>query len=147
MERVYLALGSNLGNKERNLDTAISLLVTEFASYIFSQIDESSVFKSEPMGFESENSFVNKAISFITNLEPSDILKVCKYVEEKMGRELKEPQFDASGKRIYEDRIIDIDILLYGSRVVDTPDLKIPHPGLKDRDFFQVPLKEIYSEE
>lgn len=146
MERVYLLLGSNLGNKERNLSTAISLLVTEFASHIFSQLDESGVYESEPVGFESDNMFVNQAISFITDLCPQDILKVCKYVEKKMGRNVHEPRYDGNGNRIYEDRIIDIDILLYGKQTVNEPDLIIPHPGLKDREFAQIALKDIYQE-
>ncbi len=143
MERVYLLLGTNLGNKKANLEIAISLLVSELSPYLFSEIVESSVHESEPWGFDSDEMFLNQAIAFDTTVSPMELLKVCKYVESKMGRDIKEPAFDAEGNRIYKSRVIDIDILLYGERVIDLPDLKIPHPGLPNREFAQIPLKEI----
>ena len=123
MDRVYLLLGTNLGDREKNLSCAISLLVTEMAPYLLSGITESSIYESEPWGFDSENKFLNQAIGFDTTLEPEQMLKICKWVEKKMGREVKEPEYDGEGKRIYHSRIIDIDILLFGDRKVDLPDL------------------------
>lgn len=143
MDRVYLLLGTNLGEKEQNLRCAISLLVTQMAPFLFSEITESSVYETLPWGFESKDSFLNQAISFETTLDPEQILKICKWVEEKMGREILEPEYDSEGKRVYHSRIIDIDILLFGDRVVDLPHLQIPHPDLYNREFALNPLNEI----
>ncbi|MBQ0006105.1 MAG: 2-amino-4-hydroxy-6-hydroxymethyldihydropteridine diphosphokinase [Alistipes sp.] len=141
--RAYLLLGSNMGQRERNLSTAISLLVTELAPYLFSEVFESSVRESEPWGFESQGKFLNQAIAFDTSVSPEDLLKVCKYVEHKMGRPLEEPLYDEAGNRIYRDRVIDIDILIFGDIRMETPELSIPHPRLEERDFAMIPLKEL----
>jgi len=141
--RAFLLLGSNMGSRERNLSTAISLLVTELAPYLFSEVFESPVHESEPWGFESAGKFLNQAIAFDTSVTPADLLKVCKFVEHKMGRPVDEPLYDEAGNRIYHDRIIDIDILLFGEMKVDTSDLIIPHPRLYEREFAMVPLKEL----
>jgi 2-amino-4-hydroxy-6-hydroxymethyldihydropteridine diphosphokinase len=140
--RVYLLLGTNLGNKELNLKTATSLLVTELAPYLFSDVNKSSILESEPWGFISADSFLNQAISFVTSVTPQQLLQVCKYVEKKMGR-VDEPLFDDNGERIYRSRIIDIDILLFGDLKIETPDLIIPHPRLYEREFALIPLREI----
>lgn len=142
-ERAYLLLGSNLGDRRRNLSTAVSLLVTELAPYLYSEVFESSVCESEPWGFESAGKFLNQAIAFDTSVIPEDLLKVCKYVEHRMGRPADEPLYDKDGKRIYHDRIIDIDILLFGDVKIDTPELTIPHSHLYEREFALVPLEEL----
>lgn len=141
--RAYLLLGSNTGQRETNLSTAISLLVTELAPYLFSEVFESSVRESDPWGFESQGKFLNQAIAFDTSVSPEDLLKVCKYVEHKMGRPIEEPLYDDAGNRIYRDRVIDIDILLFGDVRMETPELCIPHPRLEERDFAMIPLKEL----
>jgi len=144
--RAYLLLGTNLGDREKNLSVAVSLLVTELASWLFSDIRESSVYESEPCGFESSNRFLNRAIAFDTSVSPEDLLKVCKWVEKKMGRREDGPLYDAGGNRIYRDRVIDIDILVFGDVKMNTPDLTIPHPKLMEREFALKPLCEIYEE-
>lgn len=144
MERVYLLLGSDMGNRERNLQVAIALLINELAPFLGSDVKESSIHESEAVGFVSESTFYNQAISFKTSVSPTDLLKVCKHVEAKMGRPVEEPQYDASGQRIYKSRIIDIDILLYGSQTIDLPELQIPHPRLQEREFALIPLREIF---
>ena len=93
-----------------------------------------------------QNTFFNQAISFKTSVSPTDLLKVCKYVEAKMGRPMEEPQYDEQGNRIYKSRIIDIDILLYGNQTIDLPELKIPHPRLQEREFALIPLREIFTD-
>lgn len=143
LERVYLLLGTNQGNRERNLSTAVSLLVTEMAPYLFSGIAESSVLETEPWGFECEDRFLNQAIAFDTSLTALQILDLCQWVEEKMGRDRSLPQYDGQGKRIYRSRIIDIDILLYGERRIATPRLTVPHPRLAEREFALTPLREL----
>lgn len=146
MERVYLLLGSDMGDRERNLQVAIALLINELAPFLGSDVKESSIHESEAVGFVSENTFFNQAISFKTSVSPTDLLKVCKYVEAKMGRPMEEPQYDKQGNRIYKSRIIDIDILLYGNQTIDLPELKIPHPRLQEREFALIPLREIFTD-
>lgn len=146
MERVYLLLGTNMGNKERNLQTAIALLINEIAPFLGSDVNESSIHESEAVGFVSEETFFNQAISFKTSVSPLDLLKVCKHVEAKMGRPVEEPQYDKSGNRVYKSRIIDIDILLYGDQTVNLPELQIPHPRLQEREFALIPLREIFTD-
>lgn len=145
MERVYLLLGTNMGNKERNLQTAIALLINELAPFLGSEVKESSIHESEAVGFVADETFLNQAISFKTSVSPVDLLKVCKHVEAKMGRPIEEPQYDDAGNRIYKSRIIDIDILLYGSQTIDLPELQIPHPRLQEREFALIPLREIFT--
>jgi 2-amino-4-hydroxy-6-hydroxymethyldihydropteridine diphosphokinase len=133
-----------MGDRERNLQTAIALLINELAPFLGSDVKESSILESEAVGFVSENTFFNQAITFKTSVSPTDLLKVCKHVEAKMGRPIEDPQYDGQGNRIYKSRIIDIDILLYGHHTIDLPELKIPHPRLQERDFALIPLREIF---
>ncbi|MBR4975151.1 MAG: 2-amino-4-hydroxy-6-hydroxymethyldihydropteridine diphosphokinase [Bacteroidales bacterium] len=144
-KRVTLILGSNMGNREQNISIAISLLVTELASCIFSDVTESSLLESEPWGFEADTPFINQAISFVTSCPAEVLLKVCQYVEQKLGREEHSAEYDASGKRIYHSRIIDIDIVLYGDEKIDLPHLKIPHPQIWERDYAKKLLEELNS--
>lgn len=132
--RVYLILGSNMGDRKRNLSIAVSLLVTELAPYMFSDVQESDILENEPWGFQSDTPFLNQAVSFETTCPPEPLLEVCKYVERKMGR-TDSPEYDAEGRRVYHSRVIDIDIVLYGDRIVDLPHLKIPHPQIEERDY------------
>jgi len=131
MPTVYLGLGSNLGNKEGNLKKAIV-----FLRDLGKVISVSSFYQSKPWGFESENDFLNAAISIETSLSPFELLAGTQEIEKKMGRTSK-----SNGS--YSDRIIDIDILLYDDLALDTPELKIPHPLLQERDFVLIPLAEI----
>lgn len=143
-QRVYLILGSNMEDRRRNLSIATSLLVTELAPWLFSDVKESDVMETEPWGMpEGTEPFMNQAISFETTVPPEDLLKVCKWVEQKMGRPAHEPESDEAGRRIYRPRVIDIDIALYGDRTVDTPTLKIPHPQVKERDYAKHLLAQI----
>lgn len=132
MAFVYLGLGTNLGDKERNLNDAILKLFFEVGNIIC----QSGFYASEPWGFESENSFLNAVVLIETNLSPFDLLTKTQEIEKGMGRIYKTSQ-------TYSDRIIDIDILLYDNQIVDQPKLKIPHPQLVERDFVLIPLCEI----
>ncbi|MCR4823919.1 MAG: 2-amino-4-hydroxy-6-hydroxymethyldihydropteridine diphosphokinase, partial [Bacteroidales bacterium] len=76
---------------------------------------------------------------------PQTLLRICKRIEREMGRR-DAPEYDAEGRRIYHDRPIDIDILLYGDERVDTPDLQIPHPLMQQREFVMRPLREIFEQ-
>jgi 2-amino-4-hydroxy-6-hydroxymethyldihydropteridine diphosphokinase len=124
----YLSLGSNLGNREDNLDMALKLLGQRMRMG-----KVSSIYDTEPMGNTSQPRFLNLACEVFTHLTPEGLLALAKGIEGKMGRRGK------TG----ESRTIDIDILLYGDRVVETGDLVIPHPRMAERSFVLVPLTEI----
>lgn len=141
--RACLILGTNIGDRRANLAIAKSLIVTELASFLFSDLTESDVMETAPWGFEAETPFLNQAVSFMTDISPEDLLKVCQYVEQKMGRKPHEVRFGRNGERLYESRIIDIDIVLYGDETVDLPHLKIPHPQIKERDYARSLLSQI----
>lgn len=135
MALVYLGLGTNLGEKERNLNDAIISLSQELGFVIRS----STFYKSKPWGFESDNDFLNAVVLIDTNLTPFDVLSKTQEIEKSLGRTAK----TISG---YSDRLIDIDILLYDNLIIDQPTLKIPHPLIAERDFVIIPLTEIAPE-
>ena len=125
---VYLSLGSNLGNRQANLDMALKLL-----SERMRMGKVSSIYDTEPLGNTNQPRFLNLACEVFTRLAPEGLLALAKGIERKMGR------YSRSG----EPRIIDIDILFYGDKVMDTRDLVIPHPRIEERSFVLVPLAEI----
>ena len=125
---VYLSLGSNLGNRQANLDMALHLL-----SERMRMGKVSSIYDTEPLGNVNQPRFLNLACEVFTRLSPEGLLALSKGIERKMGR------YSRSG----EPRIIDIDIVLYGDTVLDTRDLVIPHPKMAERSFVLMPLAEI----
>lgn len=136
MAKVFLGLGTNLGDKKNNLLTA----VTNIEEKIGKVTSLSSFYETEPWGFESENSFLNAALCVETSLDPATILHIIKEIEIEMGRTQK------SVNKIYSDRPIDIDILLYDDLTMETDELTIPHPLMTKRDFVMKPLMEIAEE-
>lgn len=132
MALVYLGLGTNLGEKERNLNDAIISLSQEVGIVIRS----STFYASKPWGFQSDNDFLNAVVLVDTNLTPFDVLSKTQEIEKSLGRTAK----TING---YSDRLIDIDILLYDNLIIDQPTLKIPHPLIAERDFVIIPLSEI----
>ena len=131
--KVYFSLGSNLGDKEGNIREAICRI-----GELIGEVDrQSTLLATEPWGFESDNTFVNAAIRCTTSLSPFEILNITQNIERAMGRTLK----SVDGQ--YHDRIIDIDILIYDDLHITTPQLTLPHPLMKERDFVMIPLKEI----
>lgn len=133
MVTVYLGLGTNLGDKEANLRTAIYKLQERIGK----QVSLSSFYETAPWGFESDHSFLNAAIGLETSLSPIEILHITQEIEKELGRTKK------SVNGSYSDRLIDIDILLYDTLVLQTPELTIPHPLMTERDFVMKPLIEI----
>lgn len=133
MATVYLGLGTNLGDKEANLRTAIYKLQERIGK----QVSLSSFYETAPWGFESDHSFLNAAIGLETNLSPIEVLHITQEIEKELGRTKK------SVNGSYSDRLIDIDILLYDTLVLQTPELTIPHPLMTERDFVMNPLIEI----
>jgi 2-amino-4-hydroxy-6-hydroxymethyldihydropteridine diphosphokinase len=132
MATVYLGLGTNLGDKRANMTTATRLL----AERVGEVLALSTLYETQPWGFESENTFLNAAIALETRLDPFELLDITKQIELEMGRTEK-----SSGS--YKDRIIDIDILMYDDVVIQTDELTIPHPLMHKRDFVMIPLAEV----
>ena len=133
MPTVYLGLGTNTGYKKDNLTRAIELLSLALGRYT----SLSSFLETAPWGFESDNTFLNCVVSFETDLMPQELLVTTEKIERELGRTVK------SNGGIYHDRTIDIDILLYGSEIIKTPRLTIPHPLMHQRAFVLEPLAEI----
>ena len=130
---VYLGLGTNLGDKVKHLNDAISRISERVGQVVC----QSSFLETEPWGFESDHTFLNAVICCKTEKTPREVLLLTQQIERDMGRTHKS---DSVG---YADRIIDIDILLYDYLTVDEPDLKIPHPLMHQRDFVMKPLEEV----
>ena len=137
MHTAYLSLGTNLGDKEKNLLSAIS----EIERRIGPIRTQSAFLATEPWGFESENTFLNVAVCVETRLAPLDLLHVTQQIERDLGRTHK----SVGGQ--YHDRIIDIDILLYDDLHLATKELTIPHLHMYERDFVLIPLQQILNEE
>lgn len=129
--KVILALGSNLGDTEVNLNQCISLIGEKIGRVT----SVSDYYKNDPVDFESDHEFMNMCIEVSTNLPPLELLNVIKSIEFDMGR--------VKTISSYEDRIIDIDIVLYNELVLDKKDLIIPHPKYKRRDFVLSPMNQI----
>lgn len=131
MKTVYLGIGTNLGEREENLRQAITLI----GEHIGDITRVSSVYETEPWGFKSETTFLNLVVIAETELTPSGLLGRILMIEAMMGR-LRE----GTG---YKSRVIDIDILFFGSRIFENKALTIPHPKIQDRKFVLIPLAEI----
>ena len=129
--RVYLSLGSNLGNRQENLDRALKLLAERMR---LGKV--SSIYDTEAVGPVTQPRFLNLAAEAFTHLKPEGLLALVKGIEQKMGRYSKTGQ----------PRIIDIDIIFYGDQTVNTEDLTIPHPEMEKRSFVLIPLAEIAPE-
>jgi 2-amino-4-hydroxy-6-hydroxymethyldihydropteridine diphosphokinase len=129
--KAYFLTGSNIGNKQLYLNKANELIEKNTGKIIL----KSTVYETEPWGFESKNKFLNQALCIETNKSPEKILEIINNIEKEIGRERKEKQ--------WSDRIIDIDILFIDDLIIEKENLKIPHPLLHLRKFVLVPLAEI----
>ena len=135
---VYLGLGSNLGGREAVLLQAIKLIDERVGQVL----RRSSFIETEPWGFESEHRFLNAAVCCETALSPRQVLQATQQIERDLGK--RKCHATKRQKEInYQDRPIDIDILLFDDLIVDEPDLKIPHPLMHQREFVMRPLNEI----
>jgi 2-amino-4-hydroxy-6-hydroxymethyldihydropteridine diphosphokinase len=127
---VYLSLGSNVGDRTRNLNVAIAALPA--AEVNVKKV--SSFYETEPVDYLEQAWFVNCAVEVETDLAPSSVLQALRRIEEQMGSKKLVPK---------GPRLIDIDILLYGDEMIDTAELQVPHPRMHLRRFVLVPLNEI----
>ena len=128
---IILALGSNLGNREDNLSKSISLIGKKIGAVT----KISKCFENDPIGFDSKNTFINLCIKVETTKEPHRILKELKSIEKSLGRK--------KTKKEYEDRSLDIDIILINELIIKSDELIIPHPRYTSRPFVLVPMCEI----
>jgi len=130
MERVWLGLGSNLGDKKKQLSLALAALAAK--GIIIGR--KSSLYRSKPWGFSEQPPFVNAVAEVFTELDPHEFLAICQQAELELGRKRL---------RHWGPRSIDIDILLFGERVIMEDKLKVPHPYISERNFVLLPLAEI----
>lgn len=130
---VYIALGSNQGDRRELLDTAVQYIQEEIGS-----VEQVSTYiETEPEGFVSAYLFLNAVLRMRTELTPEVLLDKLQEIERKLGRTRK------SHGGVHYDRTIDLDILLYDELSLDTPHLTIPHPRMYERDFVMKPLSEV----
>lgn len=127
----YLALGSNLDDPESQIAAAMERLSTIPRSEVHIR---SSLYRSKPLGPIEQPDFVNAVLALTTELSARELLDELQAIENEMGRERKER---------WGPRVIDLDLLLYGDEVIREHDLVVPHPGIAERNFVLLPLREI----
>ena len=134
---IYFGIGTNLGDREANLRTALRLLDERVGQ----QLASSSIYRSAPQGFLSDNEFANIVVAYYTTYSLEDLLLITQKIEQEMGRTEK------SINGIYHDRVIDIDLLkaTHRSSIIThhSSNLTLPHPRMQERDFVMIPLKEV----
>ncbi len=130
MQKIYLLTGSNIGNSQAHLQSAIE----HIAGAIGVISKRSGVYKTEPWGNKNQQDFLNQVLEVETGLSPQEVLTTILGIELEMGR---------NRKHKWEPRIIDIDLLFYADYIIYTPDLIVPHPLLQERRFTLLPLAEI----
>lgn len=141
MAKVYIGLGTNLGDKEQNLRSAVQKIEEQIGKVV----SLSAFYMTAPWGFSSDNSFLNAAACVETELSPLDVLQETQKIERELGRTKK------SVGGVYSDRLIDIDLLLYEDLILTLvapsgAELNLPHPLMTERDFVMLPLAEIAPE-
>ena len=141
MKNVYLSLGSNLGDRAENITRAIEALGERGVRVT----KRSSLYETEPVNVRGGGWFLNAAVEAETELMPLQLLQVLLAVERSLGR-ARRPEAKGTGQDPKEPRTIDIDILLFGSSVVDSSGLASPHPRMAERRFVLAPLAEIAPE-
>jgi len=132
---VYIGIGSNLNQPEQQVKQAIISLSDLTDS---SLIAESSLYLSPPMGLQNQDHYINAVVKLKTQLSPITLLDQLQSIEKSQGRVRKTERWSA--------RTLDLDLLLYGQQLIDQPRLKVPHYGMKRRDFVLIPLAEIEPE-
>ena len=132
MARVFIGLGSNINDRKNYLERAILALDPEIQLK-----SASSIYETDPWGYEDQDDFLNQVISTETDLEPREVLEKLKAIEESLGRTVTIR---------YGPRVIDLDLLFYDDLVLDECDLQIPHPRMLERAFVLVPFCEIASD-
>ncbi|EIJ80058.1 2-amino-4-hydroxy-6-hydroxymethyldihydropteridine pyrophosphokinase [Bacillus methanolicus PB1] len=127
----FIALGSNIGDRYAYLKKAV-LELDSFEE--IKVVRTSSIYETDPVGYEDQNKFLNMVIKVNTSLGPFELLDICLDVEQKFGRKREKK---------WGPRTIDLDILLYNNENIETEKLKVPHPRMKERAFVMIPFMEI----
>lgn len=130
----YLALGANLGDAKKSLNSARDLLNETVGVDV---VASSAIYRTKPYGPVVQNDFLNAVLRVETTLAPLDLLSATQTVENKLLR---------TREIHWGPRTLDVDILLYGDEKIDFPTLKVPHPEMLKRSFVLVPLKDVYLE-
>jgi len=130
-DRAFLGLGSNLGDRLANLQRAVDLLAARTGITIETS---SRIYETDPVGGPLQPEYLNAVLEIQTSLEPRELLGACRGVEDTMGRE--------RGER-WGSRTIDVDVLTFGDREIEEPDVVVPHPRMHERGFVLVPLLEL----
>lgn len=131
MNKVFISLGSNIGNRFRYLQQAVRLLQqVEWMNVV----NVSSIYETDPVGYEDQAAFLNMVVEIKTSLTPHEILKKCNEIEAQLGR---------TREIHWGPRTVDLDILLYNEENMKTQDLIIPHPRMMERGFVLIPLVEL----
>jgi 2-amino-4-hydroxy-6-hydroxymethyldihydropteridine diphosphokinase len=130
---VFLSIGSNIGDRMTNLRQALGLIEKNIGKVA----KKSHIYETQPWGEPNQDAFLNQVVMINTSLEPREMLEKITRIEREMGRERKEK---------WGPRVIDVDILFYGKRIIRDKGLEIPHPELHKRGFVLVPLMEIAPE-
>ncbi len=130
--RAYIGVGSNLDDPVAQVKEAIEELEVLPDTIMEAR---SSLYSSKPIGPQDQPDYVNAVVALDTLLSPADLLQRLQRIEELQGRE--------PGGEQWGPRILDLDLLMYGKKVIDTDELKVPHPGMHERDFVIIPLAEI----
>jgi 2-amino-4-hydroxy-6-hydroxymethyldihydropteridine diphosphokinase len=133
MAKVYIGLGSNIGNRQQHIKNAIHELKAKGISIIA----QSSLIETDPQGGPLQGKYLNGVIAIETNLSPDELLHLTQSIEQKLGRRHRERN---------GPRTIDLDILLYDQVTLTNSHLTVPHPRMKERDFVLKPLSEIAPE-
>ncbi len=133
MPQVYLALGTNMGDKRQQMCDAVRMIHERVGAVTAL----SSFYETAPWGFQSENSFLNAVLAANTSLAPLELLQVTQQIERELGRLHK------SINKVYHDRLMDVDILLYGQQIIQSETLAVPHADMHLRRFVLEPLVEI----
>ena len=134
--KAVIAMGSNIGDRRTNFDTALAILEKEEGIRI---LKFSKLYMTAPVGYVDQEWFLNSAIEIETTLLPTDLLKTVKQIESVLGRNFEGPRFGP--------RILDLDILLYQDTILQLPELEIPHPRLHERKFVLAPVCDIVPEQ
>ena len=132
MKQIVLLLGSNIDNRLELLASACSLILKQIGPIVAA----SSIYESDPWGYDSNNPFLNQAVLIKTRFSPEKVLEKCLSIEAQLGRTRNE-------NGTYADRNIDIDILLYEELIISNETLEIPHPRMHQRRFCMEPLTEV----
>ena len=138
MAKVFLSIGGNIGDRLLYLSKSRKYIENTVGTIVA----KSSVIETDAWGYNDRNKYLNQVVKIETNFKPCTILELTQEIEKKLGRKEKTKK-ERTGKFVYSARTIDIDILFFEEKIIQTKNLIIPHPRLHERDFVMIPLNEI----